>query len=78
MADEARRCSVFALLLALAGVATAEDAPKVDVEFLEFLGSVDAEDEGWMEFLASADRDESSAATDAAKAGKTQVKDHEP
>lgn len=73
-----RRCSLFAVLLALAGAATAEDAPKVDAEFLEFLGSVDVEGEGWTEFLASADLDASSKATDDAKAGKTQVKDHEP
>ena len=35
-----------------AGVAHAtEDAKKVDAELLEFLGSIDAEDEGWQEYL---------------------------
>lgn len=42
--------SAMAALLPLAATA-GEDARKVDAELLEFLGSIDAEDEGWQDYL---------------------------
>ena len=41
-----------ALLLAGADGAAAAEPPAVDAEFLEFLGSLDTEDEEWREYLA--------------------------
>lgn len=45
--------SVLAMAVtALMGTAqAAESAKKVDAELLEFLGSIDAEEEGWQEYL---------------------------
>lgn len=40
------------LLLSTAPLAhAAQPAPKVDAELLEFLGSIDGDEEGWQEFL---------------------------
>jgi hypothetical protein len=41
---------VMAVLIAGASQA-AESGRKVDAEMLEFLGSIDAEEEGWQEYL---------------------------
>ena len=42
----------FAVATLFAGAAHAADSSKkVDVELLEFLGSIDAEEEGWQEYL---------------------------
>jgi hypothetical protein len=41
----------FAMASLLAGAQAAESSKKVDAELLEFLGSIDAEEEGWQEFL---------------------------
>jgi hypothetical protein len=41
---------VIALTLPCAAL-TAENPKKVDAELLEFLGSIDAEEEGWQEYL---------------------------
>jgi hypothetical protein len=48
------RRSAVALAMAslLAGASqAAESSKKVDAELLEFLGSIDAEEEGWQEYL---------------------------
>lgn len=49
-----RRNLLAAAAAAFAAVGTqaAEPATEVDIEFLEFLGSVDAEEEEWREYLA--------------------------
>ncbi|HWL61173.1 MAG TPA: hypothetical protein VNQ32_00060 [Steroidobacteraceae bacterium] len=39
-------------LLAASGARAAEPATAVDTELLEFLGSIDVEDEAWREYLA--------------------------
>lgn len=52
---KARPTVVAALLLAgahRAAAAAAEPPAAVDAEFLEFLGSLDTEDEEWREYLA--------------------------
>lgn len=41
-----------AAAFATVGTHAAEPAAEVDIEFLEFLGSVDAEEEEWREYLA--------------------------
>jgi hypothetical protein len=42
----------FAVASLLAGAAeAAQSSSKVDAELLEFLGSIDAEEEGWQEYL---------------------------
>lgn len=43
--------SVLLLLSATSLSHAAQPAPKVDAELLEFLGSVDGDEEGWREFL---------------------------
>jgi hypothetical protein len=49
----ARALLVATLLSAgTAALQAAEPAAEVDVEFLEFLGSLDTEDEDWREYLA--------------------------
>jgi hypothetical protein len=49
-----RRGVLAAAVLALgaSGVQAAEASAEVDLELLEFLGSLDAEDEDWREYLA--------------------------
>jgi hypothetical protein len=47
----------------------AEAVPPIDAEFLEFLGSLDTEDEEWREYLASRPRPEAGK-----PAAKPQVK----
>lgn len=49
----ARRNPVAAVLLALAGYASAADAPAVDPDFLEFLGSDDSDDADWNALLTA-------------------------
>jgi hypothetical protein len=57
-AGRGRRLSARALLAATllsagaAALPAAEPAAEVDAEFLEFLGSLDTEDEDWREYLA--------------------------
>jgi len=70
--------TVGAVLVALvaAGGASAADVPEVDAELLEFLGSLDSDDEAWAELLAMAEAGKQSRAADEEKAGK--VKDDEP
>jgi hypothetical protein len=47
-----RSALAFALASLLAGASqAAESGKKVDAELLEFLGSIDAEEEGWQEYL---------------------------
>jgi hypothetical protein len=47
-----RAALALAAAAALAGaVQAAENVKKVDAELLEFLGSIDAEEEGWQEYL---------------------------
>jgi hypothetical protein len=41
-----------AAAIATVGTHAAEPAAEVDIELLEFLGSVDAEEEEWREYLA--------------------------
>lgn len=41
-----------AAAIATVGAHAAEPAAEVDIDFLEFLGSVDAEEEEWREYLA--------------------------
>jgi hypothetical protein len=43
-----------AALLAGSGAARAEEPVELDEEFLEFLGSLDSDDEAWGELLATA------------------------
>ncbi len=43
---------VSALLAAGSGAMAAEPATPVDTELLEFLGSIDVEEEAWREYLA--------------------------
>jgi hypothetical protein len=44
--------SLLVAMTALAvDAAAAESSPKVDAELLEFLGSIDVEEEGWQEYL---------------------------
>ena len=43
-----------ATLLAGSGAAKSEEPVAVDEEFLEFLGSLDSDDEAWGELLAAA------------------------
>ena len=58
-----RRTLTRALALCLlgTGIALAEDPPKqpppepADAEFLEFLGSVGSDDDGWINYLAQTD-----------------------
>jgi hypothetical protein len=43
---------LLAIALAVSGASlAAQNAKKVDAELLEFLGSIDAEEEGWQEYL---------------------------
>jgi len=44
-------------LLARAGEPHAPGPPAVDADFLEFLGSLDSEGDGWGEFLGNTDLD---------------------
>lgn len=44
-----------ALVLPPAALATDKGKPSVDTDFLEFLGSIDDEGDGWSEFLESKD-----------------------
>lgn len=77
----------MAALLA-SGVAYAEDtakadAARLDAEFLEFLGSLDNDDEAWIGFLDAADLAETQTKVDEAqadepKAEPKKVEDHEP
>lgn len=76
MARHARRIGSLLAALLAGSAACAEDAAPLDAEFLEFLGSLDSEDEVWTEFLASIDIARASQPADEAKAEK--VKDHEP
>jgi alpha-ketoglutarate-dependent taurine dioxygenase len=47
-----RAALVIAAATLVAGAArAAENAKQVDAELLEFLGSIDAEEEGWQEYL---------------------------
>lgn len=70
--------SLLAALLAVVGVARADDKPKgaekekdkVDAEFLEFLGSFDGAEDGLLEFLAS----EELLSADTDEAAKTEAK----
>lgn len=85
MARPVKRIAPLVAALLASGVACAEDAAqldaaKLDAEFLEFLGSLDSDDEVWTEFLDSADLAKLSPATDEAKAEPEpkKVKDHEP
>ena len=43
---------IVAALMASGGVVAAAEPAPVDAEFLEFLGSLDTEDEAWREYLA--------------------------
>lgn len=52
--------SLCAALLVSPALASAEEAPAVDADFLEFLGSWDSDDEAWAEFLASTEIRETS------------------
>jgi len=45
------RISVLLLLSAAPLAHAAQPAPKVDAELLEFLGSIDGDEEGWQDFL---------------------------
>jgi hypothetical protein len=47
-----RLLAATAAAFATVGTHAAEPAAEVDIEFLEFLGSVDAEEEEWREYLA--------------------------
>lgn len=49
-----KKCCALAsaLLVAGTGAMGAEPPPPVDAELLEFLGSIDIEDEAWREYLA--------------------------
>jgi hypothetical protein len=49
--------SLAAVMLALVGHASAADAPTVDVDFLEFLGSDDSDDEDWDALLTASTDD---------------------
>lgn len=48
-----RRSAPAGIVILLLGAAAqaAESAQQVDAELLEFLGSIDAEEEGWQEYL---------------------------
>lgn len=46
-----RAALALAAAAALAGAVQAAENAKVDAELLEFLGSIDAEEEGWQEYL---------------------------
>lgn len=43
--------AVAAAILLSGAAQAAENAKQVDAELLEFLGSIDAEEEGWQEYL---------------------------
>jgi hypothetical protein len=68
-----RRFTLIAAMLALSGLARAEDAEPVDEEFLEFLGTLDTEDEGLADFLASDESLGAPAEKDAAQADKAKA-----
>lgn len=55
-----RLSSMFATLLVSLGLASAEEPPAVDADFLEFLGSWDGDDEAWADFLATTEIREAS------------------
>jgi hypothetical protein len=76
----ARRVGSLVAVLLASGVAYAEDDAKLDAEFLEFLGSLDSDDEVWTEFLDAADLAKVTPATDETKAEPEpkKVKEHEP
>lgn len=78
MARHARRIGSLVAALLASSVACAEDAAKLDAEFLEFLGSLDSDDEVWTEFLDSADIAKMNPTADEAKAEPKKVEDHEP
>lgn len=85
MTRRAKRIGSLAAVLLASGAASAEDTAKLDAaeldaEFLEFLGSLDSDDEVWTEFLDSAGLAKLSPTTDEAKAEpeSKKVKDHEP
>jgi hypothetical protein len=47
-----KTASAVAVAMLLAGAThAAENAKQVDAELLEFLGSIDAEEEGWQDYL---------------------------
>jgi hypothetical protein len=47
-----RSALAFAVATLLSGASqAAESSKKVDAELLEFLGSIDSEEEGWQEYL---------------------------
>jgi len=52
-----RTNSLAVVMLALAGYASAADAPPVDADFLEFLGSDDSDDEDWNALLTASTDD---------------------
>lgn len=74
-----RVASMLAALFAASQV-RAEDTAKLDAEFLEFLGSLDSDDEVWTEFLDVADlpKADEAKAEPAPAPESTKVKDHEP
>jgi hypothetical protein len=71
------RASVLALatMLAAGSVCAAEPVQPVDEEFLEFLGTVDVNDEEWSEFLKAVE--EEAKAREAEEKGKEKVKSDE-
>jgi hypothetical protein len=60
--------SVWVTLLASPVLVSAEEPAAVDADFLEFLGSLDSDDEAWAALLTG---------TDMRKAGKAQPEDPE-
>lgn len=61
-----RRALLVAMSLALAG--TRADEPPVDAEFLEFLGSMEGDDEGFDRYLAARERAPRNPTSDEARA----------
>ncbi len=64
---------LYVTLLAGPGPARAEEPAALDEDFLEFLGSLDSDDEAWGEMLASAQVREASRDQDEEKAESKQV-----
>lgn len=78
----AKRVGTLVAALLASSLAYADDEAKLDAEFLEFLGSLDSDDEVWTEFLDAADLTKVTPATDETKAEPEpepkKVQDHEP
>lgn len=66
-----------ALLVAMSLVATGAraEAPPVDADFLEFLGSMEGDDEGFDGYLAARERAPRSSGTDEARANPAEQGD---